>query len=621
MDRHIAVRFIELVSNIIKSQPSSTRLRRACRSIIIKDLQLRGAKVPLSLSKPRALHVEEMAHSSIMTAGNTALEDCPLRPDRMLSDHLAMHPECGPSCYFWLLHGVAARGWKLPNAHYHHRGRENHEQYVLYGEHSRQSLLKQLGGSDAIMDNSVYRLKNVKLNPLLSVVKSSDKLRSKLFTGERIYDEASLTRANVALAAIGEPEVKVRVCLDLSAGGMNKGQPNFPFGYVSPDDVASLMSRGCFMAKIDLKSQFLSLGIAYESRRRFGFKFDGKVWVYRRTPFGGKLFPAVVSTLMAEILAVARSKGCDKAVVYMDDFAVVADTEEECNRQLDILIGVIESHGWTIAHEKTVRACQELEFLGVVLNSLTMTMTIDANKAAAVMMKLDAVLSNLAHGDDLDFQMLQSLTGNLTWFSGVVILGRLYTRPVYDLMKFGLDGLNLTQVDRLHASLAWWKSTMVAWSSRHLVTSNVKVLPSESASDFYYYQGDSGDDGMGYFHYPIRATKAHWYACPWVDHVPSSSTEKELSTLLWAISSHPEWSNHVVVAVFDSSASALAINNATTDSVECWGVLHQIYEIADRINVTLAALWVERESNTFADYLTHYCVGHRTASAEGEFRL
>ena len=35
-------------------------------------------------------------------------------------------------------------------------------------------------------------------------------------------------------------------------------------------------------------------------------------------------------------------------------------------------------------------------------------------------------------------------------------------------MKYDLEGLNLTQVYRVHASLASWKTTMVAWS-RHLL--------------------------------------------------------------------------------------------------------------------------------------------------------
>ena len=634
-DREAAVRFKKLVVSILSSQISSSHLRRLCKLEIRKDLErrhhlapigplstyedrkLRRDLIPLSVDKPHASDVAAMASPIILTAGIVPVTDSPLKPHRMKADHLAMHLDCDKSCYIWRLLAVAENGWDLPSRRYLHRTLPNHPPFVRYGSFSSRAIEKQIKGSAAIADASLEPLGDIKVNPLLSVIRSSDILMSKLLTDVTITDEGTMAQVN---AILRPREIKLRVCLDVSSSGMNDAQPPFPFSYASPEDAASMMTPGCWMAKLDLDAMFLSMPISYRSRRFFGFRCGAKVFYYKRTPFGGKLFPAVMTAFMAEVLAIARSRGVDRAVGYMDDFLVMGATAEECKRHLDLVIGILESHGWTISQDKVTEPAQVCEFLGIVFDSNRMVMTVAPAKAQAVLYKLLAVERCIAAGLFEDAQLLASLSGNLSWFSGVVTTGRLYIRAFYDLSRNIALGCGDFASGNLRDALTWWKRTLLAWSDNKLVGNNVKLIAPSSVESYIYYQGDAGDEGMGFYYQLVDSPEVLWQSSAWRYTPPSSSTEKELNTLLWALQSNgASWSNRVVVTIFDSAASALGINNGTSDSPACWHLLKRIYELADQQSITLAALWTPRESNTFADMLTHFCVANRIGHAEGRF--
>jgi hypothetical protein len=634
-DCEAAVRFKNVVVSILSSQISSSQLRRLCKLEIRKDLERRhhlpplGPSstfeerhrrcefIPVSIDKPHASDVAAMASPIIMTAGSVPVRDSPLRPDQMEADHLAMHKDCDESCYIWRLLPVARNGWDLSDRRYRHRTLPNHPPFVRFGQFSDRAIEKQIAGSSAIADASLEPVGNIQTNPLLSVIRSSDILLSKLLTNITITDEGTMAQVNEIL---GPREIKLRVCLDLSSSGMNDMQPPFPFSYASPEDAASMMTPGCWMAKLDLDAMFLSMPISYRSRRHFGFRWRGKVFYYKRTPFGGKLFPAVMTAFMAEVLAVARSRGVNRAVGYMDDFLVMGDTAEECQLHLDIVIGILVSHGWTISQGKVTVPAQVCEFLGIVFDSNRMVMTVAPSKAQAVLYKLLAVESCVGAASFSDAQLLPSLSGNLSWFSGVVTTGRLYIRAFYDLNRGIAAGSPDFSSERLREAITWWKTTLLAWSDDKLVCNNVKLIAPSSVETYIYYQGDAGDDGMGFYYQHVDSPEVLWQATAWRDVAPSSSTEKELNTLLWALQTHgSSWSNRVVVTIFDSSASALGINNGTSPSPACWHLLKRIYELADHHSISLAALWTPRDSNTFADMLTHLCVANRVDSAAGRF--
>ena len=156
-----------------------------------------------------------------------------------------------------------------------------------------------------------------------------------------------------------------------------------------------------------------------------------------------------------------------------------------------------------------------------------------------------------------------------------------------------------------------------------MLRSNVRVIPSQLLEDAVFIQQDAGEEGLGYFSALMEEgfRRIRWYARTLETTIETSSTFKELSTIHWALENRSEWTNRLVVAVFDSSAAAFGVNNGGSSAPSCMELIERIYEICDERNITLVALWVPRAKNTFADMLTHLCIYNRTESAEGEFEL
>jgi hypothetical protein len=99
------------------------------------------------------------------------------------------------------------------------------------------------------------------------------------------------------------------------------------------------------MAKLDIANMYLTLGLAKETRKHFGFINNISRRRYKRMPFGAKLGSCVLSACMAEILAIAASEGVDSVVNYMDDFFVVGITYASCLFNLNVALAILLRHG------------------------------------------------------------------------------------------------------------------------------------------------------------------------------------------------------------------------------------------------------------------------------------
>jgi hypothetical protein len=176
----------------------------------LKSDRLREGELNI-LRKPSALCAASMCKSELLTYGSEVIDDCPLKPEEMLKDHLLMHAGCTRVCYVWRLYNVAKNGYSLSNKGFKVRKvNRNHPPFDYYGECSQASLDKQLNIAGAVEE--VRRDEMLHMNPLLSVIRNSDLYRASA-AGIDVFDEFSLTCANAVL----DPPIKVRVCLDAGA--------------------------------------------------------------------------------------------------------------------------------------------------------------------------------------------------------------------------------------------------------------------------------------------------------------------------------------------------------------------------------------------------------------------
>jgi len=575
-----------------------------------------------------------MCSSELLSAGPSPLIDCPLKPQVMLSDHLRHHLKCDKLCYIHRIVDVARCGFHIQLSRRSNSGGRalrsrqfNHPPFNAYGTASDAALVKQVlqcGATRPIPDEELQRGKAKKFifSPLLSVVRNSDLWRASC-AGFDVKDESSLQRANSTL----EPIIKIRACLDCTTSGVNSAQPDFPFYYMSLDDAVSQVTPNCWMAKIDLQGMFNSIGLSIPTRRLFCFRDrHGQAHQYIRAPFGGKLFPAIASAFMSEVMYIAECEGVP-CVSYVDDFFIAGGTYAECLSRRNHLIDILEKQGWTINMDKVTLPAQQMDFLGVLIDSVRMIISVVPEKASVVAYKLERVIQLVSNDPMTAIRPLTSLLGSLSWMSSISLVGRMWNMALFKMLQVlnschgSIDSAHL--ISSCTESVDYWRVTLAAWSKGDKVSSNIRILPPLSMADSLFVQTDAGDEGLGYW---VTTPKDDFSKLTWFARTlppsesPSSSTWKELNTVLWALQQHPEWGGQSIIFVLDSAAAAFDLNSGTCSSGS-FTTLCSILSLCTTSFIHLVALWVPREENTFADYLTHHCVLNRKESDQGMVQL
>ena len=67
-------------------------------------------------------------------------------------------------------------------------------------------------------------------------------------------------------------------------------------------------------------------------------------------------------------------------VGYLDDFLIITSTYDECLQALNVLLQLLQELGFQINYNKLEGPWQSLVFLGIVLNSTSMTLYIPQEK-------------------------------------------------------------------------------------------------------------------------------------------------------------------------------------------------------------------------------------------------
>ncbi|MEW8548386.1 MAG: reverse transcriptase domain-containing protein [Candidatus Thiodiazotropha sp.] len=99
------------------------------------------------------------------------------------------------------------------------------------------------------------------------------------------------------------------------------------------DDAAALVTEGCYMAKVDLKSAYRSVPISQHSQRVTGLKWQfGKRTVFLKDTklcFGSQLAPGIFHRLTQAVKRMLNRRGLKATVVYLDDFFIKADNFQD----------------------------------------------------------------------------------------------------------------------------------------------------------------------------------------------------------------------------------------------------------------------------------------------------
>ncbi len=181
-----------------------------------------------------------------------------------------------------------------------------------------------------------------------------------------------------------------------------------------------------WFAAIDLKDAYFHVSILPRHRPFLRFAFEGRAWQYRVLPFGLSLSPRVFTKVVEGALTPLREVGV-RILNYLDDWLILAQSREQLGDHRDLVLRHLSQLGLGVNWEKSkLSPVQRISFLGVELDSVSMTARLTEERAQAVL----NCLSSFRGRNVVPLKQFQRLLGHMASAAAVTPLGLLHMRPL-----------------------------------------------------------------------------------------------------------------------------------------------------------------------------------------------
>lgn len=138
--------------------------------------------------------------------------------------------------------------------------------------------------------------------------------------------------------------------------------------YTEPENIDNILLRfhGCrYMTSFDLTSGFFQVSLEKESRKYVAFSVFGRMYQFKRVPFGLSVSSAEFIKCLYKVLG---EEILEWIVIYVDDLAVCSKTLEEHIFRLNQLFQRLREGNLTLKLNKSKFITGELKYLGYIIN-------------------------------------------------------------------------------------------------------------------------------------------------------------------------------------------------------------------------------------------------------------
>lgn len=178
---------------------------------------------------------------------------------------------------------------------------------------------------------------------------------------------------------VPKPDGSSRLILNLKK--LNKFIETDHFKLEDYKTACKLVSRNCFMGKLDLRDAYYMISIIKEHRRYLRFLFNNKLYEFNCLPFGLSTAPfAFITKIMKPAIGFLRNLGF-LSVIYLDDLLLLGNSYSSCLENISTSVRLLESLGFVLNEEKSCKIpSQKCNFLGFILDAQKMALELPLEK-------------------------------------------------------------------------------------------------------------------------------------------------------------------------------------------------------------------------------------------------
>jgi hypothetical protein len=218
------------------------------------------------------------------------------------------------------------------------------------------------------------------------------------------------------------------------------------------------------MSKIDVKAAYRNIPVRPEDWGLLGMIWKDEFYFDKVLPFGLGSSCSLWEDF-SNALEWIVSKECNIKTIthYIDDCFVASRANPTyAKAQLKLILAVYKVLGVPVALNKLNEPCTALDYLGIIIDSFTMTARLSDERLNAI----QTALTEWQHRKTCDLRDLQSLIGVLNFAAKVVRPGRIFLRRMLDLLAAtsNISSKTIALSDGFRSDVKWWLNFVQQWN-------------------------------------------------------------------------------------------------------------------------------------------------------------
>lgn len=404
---------------------------------------------------------------------------------------------------------------------------------------------------------------------------------------------------------------KKRLIVDLSAPHDNEFNPSindliskddYSLSYIKLDDAVRIIShlgKGSWLCKIDVKNAFKNLPVRQDQWHLFGIKWQNELFFASRLVFGSRSSPKFFDQLAIAVEWIVRQNyGITHTLHLLDDFLSIDSPLGEPQRTMALLSHIFNSLHIPLAVHKIKGPTQQLEYLGIIIDTVAMECRLPKDK----LLRMSNLLAEFVGKRTCVKRHLLSLLGHLVFASRVIVPGRAFMSRLFEASKkVKCLHYRVTLSKACKADIRMWNYLLHHWNGISMFLDNEHT----QASDLHLYTDASGTLGFGgYF-------QGKWFASAWdpalredLESEPSIEFQELYPIVVAAILWGKEWERKRILFHCDNISVVYILNKGRSPCSSIMKLMRRLVIVETVNNFHFVARHVPGYKNQIADSLS-----------------
>ena len=244
-----------------------------------------------------------------------------------------------------------------------------------------------------------------------------------------------------------------------------------------------LLKKGDYMVKIDLKDAYLTVPIWQNHQKYLRFLWRDSLLEFACLPFGLASAPRVFTKLLKPVLSILRQRGI-RLIVYLDDILLMAPSVEQVLQHAASTLNLLEGLGFTVNYLKSVLVpSQQMEFLGSLVNSLDLSLSLPRDKIRKIQSKCQDLLNTPVTTVRELSKFLGLLSSSIQAVFPAPLHYRYLQQAKNSVLRFRKSYEAVVHLDsECLQEVQWWKDNLVAWNGKALFQQSTDLVIETDAS-------------------------------------------------------------------------------------------------------------------------------------------